>query len=125
MSETATRMNRRPSLRNSVVIGFLLFQLVMIVHARFSPARYYCWAPHDAQNEYAIYVTLNDNELTTSEVTRRYRFRQEGVDPRAIEHVIRLIDHYERTLGKSDNAQVRLEYRTNGGPLTIERWPRP
>ena len=118
-------MNRRPSLRNSLVITFLLFQLTMIAYARFTPARYYCWAPHDAQNEYTIDVTVDNETLTPGEVTRRYRIRQQGVDPRAIEHVILLIDQYERTLGRDDNAQVRLEYRINGGPIHVERWPRP
>ncbi len=97
----------------------------MIVYARFTPARYYCWAPHDMQNEYAIFVTMNGKALTSEEVTRRYRIRQEGVDPRAIEHVIRLIDHYERTFGRDENAQVRLEYRINGGAVNVDRWPRP
>jgi hypothetical protein len=68
---------------------------------------------------------VDDEELTSEEVTRRYRIRQEGVDPRAIEHVIRLIDHYERTFGSDDHARVRLEYRTNGGPVIVESWPRP
>ena len=118
-------MNRRPSLRNILVIAFLLFQFTMIVYARFTPARYYSWGPHDAQNEYAIHVTVAGRELTSEEVTRRYRIRQEGVDPRAIEHVIRLVDQYERTFGRDDNARVRLEYRTNGGALNVESWPRP
>lgn len=118
-------MNRRPTRRNSVVIAFLLFQVAMIVYARFTPTRYFCWAPHDTQNKYAIYVTLDNRELTSREVARRYRIRQEGVDPRAIEHVILLIDHYERTFGRHDSAEVRLEYRTNGGSLTVARWPRP
>lgn len=92
----------------------------MIGFARFDAARYFCWAPHDSQNEYRIHVRFAGHELSESEISARYRIPARGIDPRAIEHVLRLVSHYERSHGATDGASVRVVYRTNGGPE--KRW---
>lgn len=102
---------------------FLLFQVGMIVHARFDPARYWCWAPHDQQAEYWIDVEIDGRSLPPEQVARRYRDPWGGIEPRTIEHVIRLVRQYEQTYGRDDGARVVLRYRTNGGPLRVWRWP--
>ncbi len=110
-------------MRTAVAILFLAFQVAMIVYARFDPGRYFCWAPHDSQNEYHIRVSIDDVELDTTETTRRYRIPAEGIDPRAIEHVIRLVRQYERSYGSDENAVVDIDYRTNGSAVKHWRWP--
>ena len=100
----------------------LAVQAALIVYARFDPMRYFCWAPHDAQSVYRIDVRIGDRVLTRAEVTDRYRIDGEGRDPRAIEHVIRLVRQRETTYGAPDRASVVIRYRTNGGPEQVWRW---
>ena len=104
-----------------IVAGVVLaFQAASIVYARFDDARYFCWAPHDAQNEYVIAVEIDGRSLSPSEVEARYRIPASGVDPRSIAHVTRLVQQYERTLGADDDATVVVGYRINGKAL--RRW---
>lgn len=110
-------------LRLGAALLLLLFQAVMMVHARFDDARYFSWAPHDAQNEYVIAVRLNGRTLTDAEVRERYRIPARGIDPRAIAHVVRLVEQYERSRGAGEGAQVRVRWRTNGGPERSWRHP--
>ena len=60
-------------MRTAIGVAFLLFQLVMIVYARFVPSRYFCWAPYDAQSEYSLQVTIDGRPLANQEIRRRYR----------------------------------------------------
>ena len=113
----------RDSLRVVAASVFLAFQLFMVGKARFDPARCWCWAPHDAQNEYRIAVRIDNRLLPSEQVGARYRIRPSGVDPRAIEHVLRLVRQYEETYGAKDDAEVEIRYRTNGGPWQSWHWP--
>ena len=101
-------------MRTFFVVSFLIFQLGMIVHARFSPWRYYCWAPHDEQTLYRIDVNLQGRWTSQEEVTKRYRDPWRGINPRAASHVIGLVRQYELTYGKHDHAKVIIRYQTNG-----------
>ena len=94
----------------------------MIVYARFSETRYFCWAPHDAQTAYELSVTLNGRPLNAEEIKQRYRLDQKGIDPRSIEHVKIALRQYETTYGKDDTAAIIMHYATNGGPPKIWRW---
>ena len=110
-------------MRTALAVALLAFQVAMIVYARFDPRRYYCWAPHDEQTEYRIRVRIDGRWLSPDEVHARYRDPWSGVNPRAAEHVIRLVRQYERTYGEDDPADVFLHYRINGGEDRIWRWP--
>lgn len=112
-------------MRTVLAIALLVTQCCFVVAARFNDARYYCWAPHDAQNEYRIRVWVDGQELDRIAVEERYRLTTGGVDPRAIAHVIYSIRQYEKTYGKDDGARTLLEYTTNGGPLEQWTWPEP
>lgn len=109
--------------RTSLAILFLLFQVAMIAYARFDPGRYYSWAPHDEQAEYRIEVEIDGRPLSAVEVAERYRDPWQGVNPRAIEHVLRFVRQYEETYGRSDGARVTVYYTINGGPERGWRWP--
>lgn len=110
-------------MRTVIAVILLAAQFGFVIAARFNDARYYCWAPHDAQNEYHVRVWVDGTELDPIAVEERYRLTTGGVDPRAIAHVIYSIRQYETTYGKGDGAQVLLEYTTNGGPLQRWIWP--
>lgn len=114
---------RRPRLR--IVIGglFLLFQIAMIVRARFDDDRYFCWAPHDSQNEYELILSLDGRQLRPEEVFDRYRIPMTGVDPRAIEHIKDIVRAGERRSAVA--ASVTLHYRTNGSERRSWSWPQP
>lgn len=118
----SSRLDIRPATLAGVL--FLLFQVAMIVRARFDPDRYFCWAPHDSQNEYEIAVVAGGRELQPDEVSRRYRLPYRGVDPRAIEHIFDIVRHYEGRLAR-EPASVTVRYRVNGSPERTWRWPEP
>ena len=86
----------------------------MIVQARRTTARYFCWAPFDMQTEYWIRASLNGKELTPAEVRSRYRRPAHGVDNRSVQHVIDIIEEAERQL--SAGAEVTMRFRINGKP---------
>ncbi len=96
----------------------------MVIYARFDEARYFCWAPHDSQNEYAIFATVNDQTLTPDQIQKRYRIKQKGIDPRAIQHIKDIIERYETTYGKDSPAEVIMHYSTNGIEKPSWRWPK-
>jgi len=110
--------------RLGAALLLLLFQGVMMVRARFDDARYFSWAPHDAQNEYVIKVRSHGRSLSDEEIGARYRIPARGVDPRAIAHVIRLVEQYERSQPAAAS-EVMVRWRTNGGPLRSWRLPQP
>ncbi len=109
--------------RTAIGVAFLLFQLVMIVYARFVPSRYFCWAPYDAQSEYSLQVAIDGRPLTGQEIRRRYRRPQKSVDNRSIQHVIDIVQQYEETRGRNDRARVIMKYRVNGGAEKQWQWP--
>jgi hypothetical protein len=112
-------------LRYAIGIALLLFQAGAIVYARFSPSRYFCWAPHDSQAEYRIEVVLDGEPLTEEQVASRYPLSPSGVEARSIHAVLSVVAQYEETLGRGQRALAVVTYRLNGGELKQWRWPAP
>ena len=110
-------------MRLAAGVALLVFQLAMIVYARFVPSRYFCWAPFDIQTEYKLQVTVNGRPLTSKEIRSRYRRPQTGADNRSPQHVIDIIQGYEENYGRNDRAQVMMRYRVNGKQEQVWRWP--
>ena len=112
-------------LRFAIGLGLLVAQVVLIVVARFHPERYFCWAPYDAQIEYAISTRIDGTQLSPDEIERRYRLPAESFNPRMINQVTDVVAHVEQYYYPADDVQVRVSYRTNGGGLQEWSWPIP
>ncbi len=110
-------------MRSRVGTAILLIQLGMIVFARFHPARYFCWAPHDAQAEYELSVVVAGRALSDTEIRNRYRMAVRGRDPRAIQHRMDVVRIYETTYGRHEDARVRMTYTINGLNPRTWTWP--
>lgn len=110
-------------MRIATGLALLLFQVGMIVYARFVPSRYFCWAPFDIQTEYRLQVTISGRPLTGKEIRVRYRRPQNGTDNRSPQHVFDIIREYEQTYGRADHAQVVMRYRVNGKQEQTWQWP--
>ena len=104
-------------------VALLAFQIVMIGVARVHPMRYFCWAPHDAQNAYEIRVVVDDRALSDSEIWDRYRHGSKGINPRTIYEVTDIVSHVEREYRNEENAQVTITYSVNGGSERQWHWP--
>ena len=103
---------RNLNLRTQLAALILLVQVCFIVHARFDPARYFCWAMFHSFVEYQIQATMNGKELSAVEINARYGRKAIGVDPHSIQHIKDVIVQRER--GPGQPVHVRLVYRTNG-----------
>ncbi len=110
-------------MRKVIGVIFLLIQAVMIIAARFTEARYFCWAPHDAQNEYQLSVEVNGRPLNAEEIRKRYRISPCGLDPRSIAHIKNILRQYEKIYGQNDQTRIRLVYRKNGIAQAPWQWP--
>lgn len=97
-----------------VGILFLLLQVGGIVYARYTPERFFCWAPYDNHTLFEVNVTINGKSFTQQQVEERYKYKMKGWEQRSIDNIISLISQYERTYGKHDNAKVKMTYSTNG-----------
>ena len=95
-------------------ILFILLQVGSIVYARFIPERFFCWAPYDTHVNFEVFVTIDSKTLSTEEAVARYHYKMNGWEQRSIDNIFSLISQYERTYGKSDNAQVLMTYSING-----------
>ena len=102
-------------IRLLIAVPLLAAQIALIGYARFVPSRYFCWAPFDMQTDYALEVTIAGRALTADEIRKRYRRPKRGSDNRAVQNLIDIIQGYEERYGRSDNAQVVMKYRINGG----------
>jgi hypothetical protein len=114
-------------MRTAFAIVFLLLQLGSVIYARFTPRRYFCWAPNDYVVEYHVDVTVHGRPLTPQEVVARYHSspEYEGRVEYPAEHLIDNIEQYEETYGRNDHAEVRLTWKYNGHPeLRHWKWPR-
>ena len=110
-------------MRKFLGFSFLLAQLMMIAVARFSPLRYFCWAPFDAISRYSIRAFINGKELTSGEIAARYRMPAVGRDNRAIENLKDKFRQYEETYGRTHPAHLVMRYRTNGIKKEEWHWP--
>lgn len=112
----------------SLVVGvlILLFQVSMIIFARFDAMRYFCWAPFDALNRYELTsVVVNDRELSDAEIFARYRIRRQGFDQRSIQHVKDILIQYEQTYGVGDSSRLEMTFDTNGGDAQTWSFGKP
>src|ERR1700730_5021529 len=103
--------------------ALLLFQVAMVIYARFVPSRYFCWAPFDTQTDYRWPANVGGRLLTPREVRARSRRPQVGTDNRSPQHVIDIVQGYEQRYGAADHAQVLMRYRVNGKQEQLWRWP--
>jgi hypothetical protein len=113
------------TLRWTIGLTLLAFQVGAIAYARFVPARYFCWAPFDMQTDYRLKVTVNGRQLTPREIQQRYRRLAEGVDNRSTQHLIDIVEQTERLHHPEDRAEVLLTYRINGKQEQQWRYPPP
>ena len=60
-------------------IGFLAFQVLLIVYTRFIPERFFCWAPYDQHTYMDVEVVIDNKKLTEKEIKERYHYRAVGV----------------------------------------------
>jgi len=98
----------------TVGLVFLLFQIVSVIYAKTIHERFFCWAPFDQHSYYETSVIINNKELSVAEIEKRYRYRPKGWEPRSIYNVFSIINQYESTYGKQDNASVKVTYSING-----------
>ena len=109
--------------RRVLAAGFLVAQLGAVAYARVSDTRYFCWAPFDRQNEYAIAVTVGGRALTPREIEHRYRIRHRDLESRSIGHVTSIVEYAERHYYR-DGAAVTVRYTVNGLRKPDWTWPR-
>jgi hypothetical protein len=43
---------------------FILLQVGSILYARFTPKRFFCWAPYDTHVKFKVFVTIEERILT-------------------------------------------------------------
>lgn len=106
-------------------LGVLLLtaQLGGIVYSRFTPLRYFCWAPFDQQTQYEIAISIGGEGLTEMQIQRRYRRPREGTDNRSAHHLFDIIERAEKKFEPAGRSQVRVTYRINGGPEQEWHYP--
>lgn len=111
-------------MRSLIGVAFLIAQLFSVIRAQFGPSRYFCWAPNDYMVSYRLQVNIKGQLLTSDQITRRYRgLKSSGVYQNVVKHLENIVQQYETTYGRNDDAQVLLKYSTNGGPEKEWRWP--
>ena len=117
----------RPRLapRRLLAVAFLAAQLGGIAWARFTPTRYFAWAPYDQISLYSVEVTVDGRALAPDEVELRYGFPLWGRDNRSMHHVLDAVRQFEETYGAGDGAQVVIRYTVNGGEEERWAWPVP
>ena len=100
--------------RGFIGILFLLLQVGGIAYARFTPERFFCWAPYDQHTKFEVFVTIDGNTLSHEETVARYQYKMRDWEQRSIHNVMSLISQYENTYGYMDNANVLMRYSING-----------
>jgi hypothetical protein len=118
-------MTAMRTLRWTIGLALLAFQLGAIAYARFVPSRYFCWAPFDMQTDYRLDVTVNGEPLADFEVARRYRRPIKGTDNRSTQHLIDLIEGAEQRYHPDDAVEVLMTYRVNGKEWQQWRYRQP
>jgi hypothetical protein len=108
-------------------LGLLLLaaQLGGIVYSRFTPLRYFCWAPFDQQTQYVIGVEVGGEPLSHGQIQARYRRPASGTDNRSAHHLFDIIERAESRIEPAGRGRVTVLYRINGGPEAEWRYPRP
>lgn len=111
------------TLRWTIGILLLGFQLGAIAYARFVPSRYFCWAPFDMQTDYQLVVTVNGKKLSGAEIQQRYRRPAKGTDNRSFQHLIDIIEQTEQRYYPQDQTEVVMTYTINGQPQSPWHYP--
>lgn len=101
-------------LRWTIGLSLLAFQVGAIVHARYVPQRYFCWAPYDMQTDYQLKVTVNGKKLSPAEIAKRYRRPAKGTDNRSYHHLIDILEQTEQRYHPDDHVQITMTYTING-----------
>src|SRR5215469_2010622 len=109
---------------NLAAATFLALQLCLVVHAQFTPRRYFCWAPNDYANTFSLNVKINGAELSPDRALARYHLegRKFSYENPAI-HIADTVRQYEETYGRADHAELVLRWSLNGHELQTWRWP--
>jgi hypothetical protein len=103
---------------------FLSLQLCLVVHAQFTPYRYFCWAPNDYANTYSLNVKIEGEELTPDQALTRYHLQDHRASyENPATHIMDTVRQYEETYGRDDHAEVVLRWSLNGHPLQTWCWP--
>lgn len=105
-------------------VSLLAFQAIGILYGRFTPARYFCWAPYDTQDRYTVSINLDGRTLSEEEATQRYRFHSNAWQQHSIHNLLFAIEQYESSYGKDDNAEVTVTYSKNGRSKETWNYPR-
>jgi len=93
---------------------FLLLQVASVIYSKTIPEKFFCWAPYDQHSYYETFVVINNKTLTLEEIEKRYHYKPKGWEPRSIYNIFNMINQYESTYGKNDNASVKVKYAING-----------
>jgi hypothetical protein len=124
--------SERSGARLLVLVVVLGIQIAAIAAAPFVPSlRFLAWAPFHEPASYRIQVRIDGRELPDDLVARRYGLprihRRSGTSEdwqlNDIRNVLDVIEAYESTTGRRDRAQVRVDFRRNGGKPEGWRWP--
>lgn len=112
-------------MRGAVGVVLLLAQLAAVVYARFTPARWLCWAPNDSATQFRLTVTVDGRPLTPAAVQTRYQLPRGDWSENPPANLIAIVRQYEQTYGRGDGAVVALRYRLNGHEERTWSWPVP
>lgn len=110
--------------RSVLAAGFLALQFGLVLYAQFTPRRYFCWAPNDYANTFALHVKVRGVELTEEQALGRYHMlgRKSSYENPAT-HIMDTVRQYEETYGRHDDAHVTLEWSLNGHAKQTWQWP--
>lgn len=107
-------MNIKKNSAHKIGIIFIVFQITLIIYAQFIPERFFCWAPYDEHTYLETQVIIDGRNLSNEEINMRYNYRLKAWEPRSINNIFNMIEQYEKTYGKNDNAYIYITYSTNG-----------
>jgi hypothetical protein len=112
-----------PAMRTVLAVALLSLEVVGVVHARFSPERWFGWAMFHTYAPYRIEVTIRGEPLTPDQIAERYRIPASDIERRSIAHPIDIIRRTEETRGAAGEARVTLRYHEGRGAEQEWRWP--
>lgn len=110
-------------LKHAFVYLFFVTQFFLIVNGQFTKSKYFNWVPYDEISLYEISVLVNEKNLNAAEIENRYRKPKFGRENRDFHNLISIVNQYESSYGKNEEAYVRIVFLTNGYRKTIWSWP--
>ena len=109
-------------LRMFIAVVFLSSQVLLVLSAQCSEARWFSWAPHTAQVRYSIRVEVDGRPLGLDAIGRRYGIPADGWEAHAIQNVKDLVMQHTRTHGRDERATIVMHYSVNGAPEEAWVW---